>query len=137
MKVILDTNVVLDTLMKREGLFQAAYEVVKLSIQNKIQALLPASVITDIHYIMSQSDKTQARPVLEQFVGLIAVCDVTPADVGAAFASEMDDFEGAVLAAVAARVHADYIVTRNKRDFVKSPVPVATPEELLALCAGL
>jgi len=137
MKVVLDTNVVLDTLMKREGFFPAAYEVVKLSIQNKIEAVLPTSIITDIYYILSQSDKTQAKPILEQFVGLVTICEVVPADIGAAFASDMDDFEDAVLASVAARIKADYIVTRNNRDFTNSPVRAALPEELLKLCADL
>jgi predicted nucleic acid-binding protein len=133
MKVILDTNVVLDTLMKREGFFQDAYEVVKLSIQNKIEAVLPTNIITDIHYILSQSDKALAKPVLEQFIGLVAMCEVIPADIEAAFASEMDDFEDAVAAAVATRIKAGYIVTRNGKDFEKSPVPAISPPDFLAL----
>ncbi len=133
MKVILDTNVVLDTLLKREGFHQAAYEVIKLSIQNKIEAVLPASTITDIHYIMSRSDKAKTKPVLKAFVGLLGMCDVVPADIDAAFASGMEGFEDAVLASVANRVKADYIITRDKSGFLRSPVPAIAPEELIAL----
>jgi predicted nucleic acid-binding protein len=46
----------------------------------------------------------------------------------------MPDFEDAVIAAVAQREGADYIVTRNTKDFIASPVPAITPEDFLARC---
>lgn len=133
MKIILDTNVVLDTILKRGGFFYAAYEVVKLSVQNKVEAVLPTSIITDVYYVLNRSDKAKAKPVLEGFVGLLSMCEVVPADIHTAFASDMDDFEDAVIASVANRVKADYIVTRNKKDFIKSPVSAVTPEEFIEL----
>ena len=55
-----------------------------------------------------------------------------PADVSKAAALHWADFEDAVQSVTAERIHANYIITRNVRDFTKSSVMAFTPAELLA-----
>jgi predicted nucleic acid-binding protein len=133
MKIILDTNIVLDVLMKREGFYDASYGAVRQAILDNTDMVLPASIITDAYYILNRNDKTNAKAILEQFVRLTGLSEVTPDDIMAAFASEIIDFEDAVVAAVAVRVGADYIVTRNAGDFEHSPVPAIAPQDFLML----
>ena len=131
MKIILDTNIVLDILLKREEFYQASYDTVKLSVRDRINAVLPTNIITDVYYVLNRNDKALAKPILEKFLPLVDMCEVIPADITAAFSLEMKDFEDAVVAATAFRVNANYIVTRNGKDFEGSPVPAIEPGDFL------
>ena len=51
MRVLIDTNVILDVLLKRSPFYEAAIEVLKLSVREDIQEFVSASAITDIYYI--------------------------------------------------------------------------------------
>jgi predicted nucleic acid-binding protein len=134
-KVILDANIVIDVLEKREPFFHNSYEVLKMSIDKKIDAYVSANCMTDIHYIVRKNvaDKGVAKEAMIQLAELVCVCDTLGSDITASHALDMSDYEDAVLAATAKREKADYIVTRNKRDFANSPVPAVLPEELLEL----
>jgi predicted nucleic acid-binding protein len=44
---------------------------------------------------------------------------------------KISDFEDAIIAAIAMREKTDYIITRNTKDFSKSPVPAITPDTFL------
>ncbi len=62
---------------------------------------------------------------------LVGFADALGEDVNAAIASNMTDFEDALVSAIAARCRMDYIITRNTRDFRESPVKALTPQEFL------
>lgn len=64
---------------------------------------------------------------------LVGFADALGEDVNAAIASNMTDFEDALVSAIAARCRMDYIITRNTRDFRESPVKALTPQEFLNL----
>jgi predicted nucleic acid-binding protein len=133
MRIILDTNIVLDVLMKREPHYKDSYRVIRQAIQDELGLFFPTGCVTDAYFVLYKSDRKKAKESLEQFIRLIEMCEVVPEDIETAFASKMEDFEDAVLAAVADRMGADYIVTRNEADFVHSPVPGIKPEKLLAI----
>jgi predicted nucleic acid-binding protein len=119
--------------MKREPHYKNSYRVVRQAIQDDIELFFPTSCVTDAHFVLYKSERKKARESLEQFIRLIEMCEVIPEDIEIAFASKMEDFEDAVLAAVAGRMGADYIVTRNEDDFVHSPIPGIEPEKLLTI----
>ena len=133
MKIILDTNIVLDVIMKREPFYDISYGVIKQAILDNTEMIMPTSTVTDAYYVLNRSDKANAKAVLEQFIRLVEMSEVIPEDIMAAFASEMADFEDAVIVAVAARIGADYIVTRNKKDFTHSSVPAIAPQDILVI----
>ncbi|MCL1819379.1 MAG: PIN domain-containing protein [Oscillospiraceae bacterium] len=136
MKVIIDSNIIIDVLEKREPHFQKSYEVVQLSMSKHIEGYVCAGCMTDIHYIIRKNVASDsiAKDAMIHLEELVGVCDTLASDITASHVLDMNDYEDAVLAATAKREKADYIVTRNKRDFVNSPVPAVAPEELLALC---
>jgi predicted nucleic acid-binding protein len=131
MKVLLDTNVVLDVLEKREKFFQHSYSVMQLAAAGSIQGFMSAGSVTDVYYIIKRSvrDAGKAKDAIVRLGALLDICDTTTSDINAALTMNIDDFEDAVIAAVAKREKADCIVTRNKEDFVNSPIPAMLPSE--------
>jgi len=133
MRVLLDTNIVLDVLLKREPFFQASYDVMREDAMDKLECFVSASAITDIFYVLRKalSDRNAAKVQLEGLLEIVGVTDVMIEDVYGALASNMPDFEDAMISVIAERWKAKYIVTRNARDFDQSPVPAITPDALL------
>ena len=71
--------------------------------------------------------------IIFDILEIVKPIDVFVRDIYNAAKLDLLDFEDAVTAAVAQREKADYIITRNKRDFLKSFVPAITPDEFLRL----
>jgi len=134
MRLLVDTNVVLDVLMHRAEFFDASYDVLKLSAFNKAEVLITANAITDIYYILQRATKDHARSkeAIVKLLELVTIADVLASDVMNALFSKITDFEDALVRAIAKRVKADYIVTRNTKDFHNSPVPAIDPRDFLA-----
>lgn len=135
MRIMIDTNVVLDVFLKREPFFQASYEVMKQSALEKHEGFLSAAAATDIYYLLRRSlkDDARAKESMENLLQLVGIADALGEDVHAAVASNMTDFEDALVASIAERCQMEYIVTRNVKDFIESPVRAITPEAFLKL----
>jgi len=133
MKVIIDTNIIIDILQHREPYFQNSYRTILLGVQEKLETLLCASAVADIHYIISQniSDTKRVHTKVNALNILIKICDTTSEDVKTALSLDMPCFDGAIVAAIAKREGADYIVTRNEEAFSGSSVPTISPSQLL------
>jgi len=135
MKVFLDTNVIIDVLQERDSFFQNSYEVMKMAARNKVDACISANCISDIYYIIRRSGKSvqEARASLLGLQQLLSICDTTAADIARAFHLEVVDFEDAILAASARRERAQFIITRNIKDYANSPIEAITPEQFLKI----
>jgi predicted nucleic acid-binding protein len=133
MKVLVDTNVIIDLLEKQGEFFQSSYDVTQLAVKGRIQAFMPASAVTDVYYIVHQNlhDAEKSKEAIIGLTALISLCDTLAGDVHAALTLPVNDFEDAVIAAIAKREKADYIVTRNEADFKNSPVPAISPAMFL------
>ncbi|ADI00982.1 MAG TPA: PIN domain-containing protein [Syntrophothermus lipocalidus] len=134
MRLLVDTNVVLDVLMHRKEFFDASYEVLKLSALDKAEILITANTITDIYYIFQRANKDHAKSkeAIVKLLKLVTIADVLASDIMNALSSKVTDFEDALVGAIAKRVKAAYIVTRNTKDFRDSPVPAIDPRDFLA-----
>ena len=132
MKVLIDTNVILDVLIKREPHFKSSASFLKLC-PTKVEGLIAASQTTDIFYILQREGKNavDSKALIKKLTDKIKVIDVTAADVKNAIDSDMRDYEDALLAFGGKRHNVDYIVTRNKNDFRDAPVPAISPVEFL------
>ena len=132
MTLLIDTNVVLDNLLRREPFFADSYRVLRQVAESDTPCFLTASAATDVFYILRRNlpSAEEARTILAGLSQLVAFADVLASDIHEALMSELSDFEDAVVDAVAARIEADYIVTRNLRDFHGSQVKAIAPSEL-------
>jgi predicted nucleic acid-binding protein len=136
MRIVIDTNVVLDALMKREPWSDMAEQIILAAAAERVVGCITASTITDVYYLLRkhQSSREQRKQTLLALMAVVEVLDVTSADCENAFSAAMPDFEDALLSCCAARHNADYIVTRNLKDFAASAVPPISPGEFLERC---
>ena len=137
MKVLFDTNVVLDHLLAREPHADTAERLLNLVDTGKIDGVICSTTATTIHYLASKV--AGASVSLDYLRKLLAIFDVACVDrevLQGALELGFSDFEDAVLHEAACNVGAAAIVTRNGKDFARSTLPVFDPSELLAaVCA--
>jgi predicted nucleic acid-binding protein len=132
MKVLIDTNVVLDVLQKREPHYAISAAFLKLC-GPRVRGYISANQTTDIFYVLTRHghDSAKAKAILKKLTDNMKVLDVTSADVDNALASDMPDYEDALLSMQAFRQKAEYIVTRNEKDYKLSRVPAISPQAFL------
>jgi len=135
MKIVIDTNIVLDVLLNRTEFLQASHNILKLSAQNKVTGILTTNTITDMFYVLRKNSKDalKSRQAIAQLIKLVTLEAIVPADISLALTSDISDLEDAIVCFAAKRIKADYIVTRNISDFINSPVSAITPADFLAL----
>ena len=137
-RVLLDVNVVLDVLLNRPPFADAASAVWTAVEEGRAEGFLAAHAVTTVYYLNARS--VDARVARRTTAALLGVFDVAPADAAvlqSALALNWPDFEDAVTAACARRAKCHAIVTRNPKDFRRSPVHVLSPTEAAAwLAAG-
>ena len=133
MKILVDTNVVLDLLLDRAPFSDVASTLFSLIERSEIDAALCATTITTIDYLLTQSlPRDVAKKALHQLLELFEIAPVNRSIIEEALHSRMTDFEDAVLAHAAHIVGATAVVTRNTKDFRYSPVKALDPIEFLA-----
>jgi predicted nucleic acid-binding protein len=135
MRILIDTNVLLDALLGREPHFENADKILELCATRKVQGCIAAHSIPNMFYIlrkdMSEADR---RDVLSNFCVILSVEGVDSAKVSAVLKnSDFSDLEDCLQAECAESAAADYIVTRNVKDFKMSNVHAITPREFLDL----
>lgn len=135
MKLLIDTNVILDILLKREPFFADSYQALRTAIDNDDECCISVTAATDIFYILRKALQSaeQAKLYLGNLSQLAEFTDVLAIDAIDALSSDVADYEDAVVESVAFRIGADYILTRNIKDYVNSKVPAVTPTDLLNL----
>ena len=131
MKILLDTNIIIDVLTKRTG-YEESLALIKYCELGKAEGFISATTVTDVVYIMRKHiPPAQVRDAVQTLLVIVDIAGVLKGDISSAFLSDMQDFEDAVQAACALRIGAEYIVTRNLKDFEKSPVPAISPGAVL------
>ena len=132
MKILVDTNVILDVLCNRELFVLDSSKVFKFCEVKKITGYVSALSIPNIVYILRKEltpEKTQE--VINKIALIFNVIDLKADDVIKAGKLNLGDYEDAIQSVCAARIKADYIVTRNIKDFQGSKVPAIKPSELI------
>lgn len=133
MRVVVDTNVVLDVLLARQPFVGAAGRLFAGIEASRIEGLLCATTVTTIDYLLAQAlPPRQSREALRRLLGLFEVAPVNRLVIEEALRSRVSDFEDAVIEQAGRLAGADAIVTRNLRDFRNSSIKALGPDELLA-----
>lgn len=135
MRAFIDTCVVIDALQSREPFAKDAQDIFLAAANNLFLGYISAKAVTDIYYLMHRHthDDKASRDILNKLFALFDVLDTAGIDCRKAVLSPVSDFEDAVMVETALRSEVDCIVTRNPRDFTKSPVPVYEPKAFLKL----
>lgn len=127
MRVLLDTDVLLDVALKREPFLGDGQEVLRWAEDDPGQAAVAWHSLSNIAYLTGLS----ARPFISELLEFVEVAPVTTKEARQALGLPMSDFEDALQAASALAFEAYFIVTRNARHYRKSPVPAVTPAQFL------
>ena len=132
MKMLIDTNVVLDVLCGRQEFLEDSEKVFKLCEVKKLSGYISALSIPNIIYIMRKElEPGKTKEILDKLMLIFSVADLKADDLKKAADLNFKDYEDAVQSACASRIHADYIITRNIRDFTGGKVTAIKPSELL------
>ena len=132
MRLLIDGNIILDVLQRREPHYADSSKIWKLCETDRAEGFVSALTLANLVYIMRKElDAEKTENVLKQLTLIFRIADLTQADVMKAAEMRWADFEYAVQANTAKRIGADAIVTRNIRDFRQSAVTAFTPTECL------
>ena len=137
MKVLFDTNIVVDVLQRREPWFQDGAALFRKIACRQLTGCLTAKQLTDLHYFSRKQLRgedfvdAKARQIIGRLLALFDLVDVLGVDCQNALGIENGDYEDAVFIACARRAGVDGIVTRNPDHFQKCDVTVFSPSMLL------
>ena len=136
MRVLFDTNVLIDFLLDRTPFADPAADLLSRADRGEIQGLACANSFTTIFYLVRKAvGKADARRHIVALLSILEVAPVNRATLEHAADSNLRDFEDAVIVESGRQANADCIVTRNEIDFSGSPVPVHSPVAMLGLLA--
>ncbi|VXD25231.1 type II toxin-antitoxin system VapC family toxin [Planktothrix paucivesiculata] len=131
MRVLIDTNVVLDFLQEREPFVDDAAKIFAKIDAGELEGFISAITITNIYYIIRKvSGKITAQDALAQIMTDLHICAVDREILEQAIALNFQDFEDAVQCACAIANEVDVIVTRDTSGFVNAEILVIAPGEL-------
>lgn len=120
-------------MLEREPWSNAASKLLSAIEEGSAGGFVAAHPLTTIFYIVAQSrDRATAATAVGDVLRIVDVASASKADFERALAMSISDFEDAVQAA-ATKIGADYLVTRNEKDFRSASVPTADPPTVLAL----
>lgn len=133
MKVLLDTNVVLDFLLVRKPWEVESSQIWEAHLKGRITAFIAAFALPTVFYIVRrQTDLSRAHDSIRICLESLEVVPVQRSTLELARTFANSDFEDNLQLACATEIKADALVTRNPNDFTGSTIPVITPAELLA-----
>ena len=133
MVLLIDTNGVLDVLLNRPEFVKASSMIWKICETEQAKGYISTLTYANMMYVMrKQLTSEQIEEVFCKLNLIFEFADFSSAVLERAMNMKWKDFEDAVQSATAESVHADYIITRNLKDFTQSKVMAFTPAELLA-----
>ena len=138
MRVLFDTNILIDFLLDRPPFADAAAGLLSKADRGEIQGLACANSFTTVFYL---ARKTVGLPAAKRHITtLLSILEVAPvsrATLEHAVEGCIGDFEDAVIVESGRQANVECIVTRNERDFANSPIIVHSPDALLGLLAQI
>lgn len=135
MRLMIDTNIILDVLLEREPFYMYSKAVLELCEGRKINGFISASTATDIFYLVRKALQStdEAYKALGNILNIVKILTVTNDDVNSAFIQRAHDFEDCLLATCAESNKCDGIVTRSKKDYLTFGITLYSPEEITGL----
>ena len=134
MKVFLDTNILLDVLLDRKPFCEPSSKMWRLAECGRIEAVISAISFSNVFYIVRKyAGKDAAQRTVEVMNVNFSVFPLTQDIIGRAIAAKLPDFEDSIQFFSAVACEADYIITRNAKDFPQDSIPVLSPAAFLGL----
>lgn len=130
MRLLIDSNILLDVLQARTEFYMPSYAIWKSCEKGYFEGYISSLTVANIIYIMRKQIRyDEIDDLLWNLKNAFCFADFTLQELETAANMKWRDFEDAVQSATASRINADYIITRNTKDFENSTVKALTPEE--------
>ncbi|MBQ3968636.1 MAG: PIN domain-containing protein [Lachnospiraceae bacterium] len=139
MKILIDTNVMLDFLTKRKPYYDAAKSVIAGCTAGIAEGYIAAhSVINSFYILRKDYTPEQRRAILKDFLTLVKVVGIDATMISRSLLREdFPDYEDCLQSECAAECSAEYIITRNISDFENSVVTPLSPEQFLKMIRNM
>ena len=133
MKILIDTNVIIDALTSREPWNESAEKIFIMAANNIVDMYITASSATDIYYLVRKHlhNAETARQVMSKLYSLVGILEVKEEDCVDALVLSITDYEDAVVEQVARRSGVECIVTRNQKDYEAGLIKVFLPDDFI------
>lgn len=132
-KLFIDSDIILDLLIKREHYIHAAMLMTDL-MNKKFLGYTSPIVISNIHYIMSKYESSKKSiQTIKKLRILLSILPVDESTIDEALSLDFKDFEDAIQYVAAKNNNMDFIITRNKNDYENSKISVLNAREFLEL----
>jgi predicted nucleic acid-binding protein len=130
--LLIDTNIIVDLLSKRKNFYQEAQELFTLADEQEVKLYISSLTFANTHYLLSKElNSNEARKVLIRFKLLVSILPLDDKILELALSSDFNDFEDGIQYYTALENKLNIIITRNKKDFKISTLPVLTAREYL------
>lgn len=134
MRFLVDANILLDVLMNRQPHVTDSANIWKLCETGQAEGYISSLTFANLIYIMRKEINPKGIEIILDKLSLIFhFADLTSSDLISAAKLQWNDFEDAVQCVTAKRLNADYIITRNVKDFKESDIIAITPTNMLKL----
>ena len=134
MKILFDTNVILDVMLLRNPFYKAATLLLAEVEDKNLEGYICSTTATIIFYLVSKvKGSSEATQLLKALLQIFNVSQVDKITLETAINSDFSDYEDSVLHESAIRAGVNGIVTRNRKDFINSKITIYDPEELLKI----
>jgi len=136
-RVLVDINVILDVLQKREPFYEASAGLLAALERGTAQGYMAAHSITTLYYLLQKGmNSSEARATMTNLLQIFKIAPVDQETIEQALNLEFRDFEDAVQMVSALRCRLDFLITRNVKDYRPALLPVLKPVDFLATLSG-
>jgi predicted nucleic acid-binding protein len=131
LKILFDTNIILDVLLNREPFVKLSASLVSAVEDKKIEGFLCATTITTLDYLISkETNRSKSRIEIRKLLSIFKISEVNLKVLELSLNSEFKDFEDAVQYYSGEYCGVTSLVTRNTKDYKQAKLPIYTPSEL-------
>ena len=131
-KLFLDSDIILDAVLKRPGFVVPAMNIISLLQQRQFKAVTSSVAFVNVHYFLDKFDRDNKLKLLIGIRSIVSIAEVGENIIDLALKSGLRDFEDAVQYYTAMSAKCDVIITRNLKDYKQSTMPVLTAEQFLS-----
>ncbi len=131
-KIFIDTDIFLDTILKREPHYEFSNKLIALCEQNEINGFTSSLVVANIYYIVNKlTNHNEAQQAISKIRSIIKVLPFTDKEIGESINGGFKDFEDGVQYFISVNNKISHLITRNVKDFKKANISVLSPQGYL------
>ena len=133
-RILVDTNIIIDLLTKRQDFYIPASELFTLADKKEIKIAISSLTFANTFYLLSKElNDTKAKEILRKFKLLVKVLPINDKIIDLSLNSDFRDFEDAIQYYTAIENNLEIIITQNLKNFKLAKIPVMTAENYLNL----